>query len=111
MFQIFSLYVSVVTLSIQRSLIAIREGGISPGGRHAVQRGLPDWTIRSAPSFRAQPFLQRIIDQELDVRLGHRGIFLAKLSLKGRTFRGDVPFTRLLRCLTGLLIQCRSFLG
>jgi hypothetical protein len=72
--------------------------------------GLPDGTIQSAPSLRSQPLLQRIVDQEIEVRVGHGGVFLSKLSLKGRTFRGDVPFTRLLRCLTGLLIQCLAFL-
>jgi hypothetical protein len=50
------------------------------------------------------------VDQEIEIRVGHGGEFLSKLSLKGRTFRGDVSFTRLLRHLTGLLMQCLVFL-
>jgi hypothetical protein len=59
----------------------------------------------------AQAVLQRIVDEDLEVLVGHRGVFLSKLPLKDWTFRGDVPFVRLVRPLTGLLIQGRSFVG
>jgi hypothetical protein len=72
--------------------------------------GLPDGTIRSAPSLRSQPLLQGIIDQEFKVRFGHGGVFLSKLPLKSGPGGRDVLFASLLRHFTSLLIQCLTFL-
>jgi hypothetical protein len=66
--------------------------------------GLPDGTIRSAPSLRSQPLLQCIIDQEFKVRFGHGGVFLSKLSLKSGPGGRDVLFA-------SLLMQCLTFVG
>jgi hypothetical protein len=59
----------------------------------------------------AQAVHQRIIDQDLDFRIGHRGIFVSKLPLKGGTGGRDVLFTGLADALTGLPIQCLALLG
>jgi len=52
-----------------------------------------------------------MIDQDFNVCIGHRGILLSKLPLKGGTRGRDVSFTGLSRALSGLLIQCLTFHG
>lgn len=96
---------------VQHSLIAICKDRISPWGRHTVHVRLPEWPIRSASGLWAPAVPQRLIDQDLDFRFEHRGIFVSKLPLKGGTDGRDVPFAGLSRALTGLLMQCLAFLG
>ena len=64
-----------------------------------------------AANLLVQSFLQRLIEQEIEIRFRHRGVFLSKLSQKGWTGSRDVPFTRPSRSLKGLVMQCRSFIG
>lgn len=93
------------------ALIAIRKDGISPWRRQAIQVLWPDGPIRSVSGLWVQAVLQRLVDQDLDVRIGHRRIVVPKLPLKGGTSGRDVLFTRLSLALTGLLIECLAFLG